>query len=89
MVWKIVTLVFVAGTVVVLGLRVASAQSAPAAPACNNQPNMAAALGALQEARALLEKAADNKGGWRVQAIQSTDLAISQTTRGCSFADTH
>jgi hypothetical protein len=103
MVWKIVTLFFAASTIAVLGLRVASAQVPPAPPApvppptppavpaaaCNNQPNMAAALDALRSAYGLLEKASDNKGGWRVQAMQSTGVAISKTAQGCSFADTH
>jgi hypothetical protein len=85
-VWKIVALAFVAGTVSTVGYRVASAQG-PAA--CNNQPNMAGALTELRAARTWLERAADNKGGWRVAAIQATETAIHETERGCAFQDTH
>lgn len=84
--WKIVGIVFTVATATVGGWRVASAQGAAA---CNNQPNMAAALGELRNARGLLERSAENKGGWRVGAIQWTETAIRETERGCAFADTH
>jgi hypothetical protein len=58
-------------------------------PGCSNQPNMANALGELRQARAALERASHDKGGWRVAAIQQTDDAIRETERGCAFADTH
>jgi hypothetical protein len=48
---------------------------------------MAAALGSLKAARASLEKAEHNKGGWRAAAIEKTDKAIVETDRGCAFAD--
>jgi hypothetical protein len=83
-VWKIVALSFTAATVLTVGYRVASAQG-PAA--CNNQPNMANALFELHNARGALERAAENKGGWRVGAIQWTDTAIRETERGCAFAN--
>jgi hypothetical protein len=50
---------------------------------------MEAALAHLQEARASLEKAEHNKGGWRVKAIEATDTAIGETKRGIAFADLH
>jgi hypothetical protein len=84
--WKIVGITFTAATVSVGGYEIASAQGAAA---CNNQPNMTAALGELRNARGYLEHAADNKGGWRVGAIQWTETAIRETERGCAFADTH
>ncbi len=56
---------------------------------CFNQVNMAAALADLRVARGFLDKAEHNKGGWRVAAITATDRAITETERGCSFADTH
>jgi hypothetical protein len=56
---------------------------------CGDQPNMANALSALRSARAYLEHAEHDKGGWRVRAIESTESAIRETERGCAFADTH
>jgi hypothetical protein len=50
---------------------------------------MASALTTLRQARAALDRAEHNKGGWRVKAIEATNLAISETERGCAFADTH
>jgi hypothetical protein len=82
--WKLVALGFIAATVMTVGFRVARAQGAIQ---CNNQPNMANALGELRTARAELERAADNKGGWRVGAIQWADTAIHETERGCAFAN--
>ena len=64
----------------------------PAAPpasadACGNQPNMAAALAYLREARQYLDRAEHNKGGWRDAAIRSTETAMYETARGCEFAN--
>ena len=50
---------------------------------------MANALADLRTAKGFLDKAEHNKGGWRIAAIAATDKAISETERGCSFADTH
>lgn len=83
-VWKIVALSFTAATVMTVGYRVASAQG-PAE--CNDQPNMHNALMELRGARASLERAADNKGGWRAGAIQWTETAIRETVRGCTAAN--
>lgn len=70
-----------------------SPEPAPVAPrgaaACNNQPNMSAAIGSLRNARESLERAEHDKGGWRVKAIEATDMAIREAERGCAFADTH
>ncbi|WP_204278205.1 hypothetical protein, partial [Escherichia coli] len=41
------------------------------------QPNMQAALGSLQAARAELQKATPNKGGHRERAIGFVDQAIA------------
>jgi len=49
------------------------------------QPRMEKALTALTDARALLEKAEHNKGGWRASAIAATDKAIAETKRGIAF----
>lgn len=50
------------------------------------QPNMQAALGALQAARADLVKATPNKGGHRERAIGFVDSAIAETKAGISYA---
>ncbi len=90
-IWKPIALASIAAFAVSLGIQTASA-SAPAPAAggpCHDQPNMAAALTSLRAAKASLEKAEHNKGGWRVAAIQATDNAIRETDKGCAFADTH
>jgi hypothetical protein len=61
----------------------------PGAGACDNQPNMAAALGALSRARDWLGRAELNKGGWREAAIDATNNAMSATIGGCQYANTH
>lgn len=50
------------------------------------QPNMQAALGSLQAARAELVKATPNKGGHRERAIGFVDSAIAETKAGISYA---
>jgi hypothetical protein len=64
-------------------------QVSHAAGVCHDQPNMAAALSELRNARASLDRAEHNKGGWREGAITATNNAIRETERGCAFADTH
>jgi hypothetical protein len=81
--WKVIALCSVVGLVLSVGMQVS------AAGVCHDQPNMVAALGELRGARASLEKAEHNKGGWRVAAIERTNAAIVETERGCAFADTH
>ena len=51
-----------------------------------NQPNMQAALGSLQAARAQLLKAVPNKGGHRDRAINFVNSAISETEAGINYA---
>ena len=51
-----------------------------------NQPNMQAAIGSLQAARAELLRAPANKGGHRDRAIQFVDSAISETRAGIAYA---
>jgi hypothetical protein len=80
--WKPVALLSIAGLVASIGVH-----TADAAGVCHDQPNMAAAVQSLRAARASLEKAEHNKGGWRVKAIEATDIAIKETDRGCAFAD--
>ena len=83
-VWKPIALCSVAAFVCSVGVQVASADGA-----CHNQPNMEAARQALKTARAALDRAEHNKGGWREAAIQATNNAISATVGGCQYADTH
>ena len=46
------------------------------------QPHMREALEHLRAAKAELQAAEHDKGGWRVRAIQSTDRAIVETQNG-------
>jgi hypothetical protein len=87
--WKPIAVCSVAVFVLSLAHHFQFASVASAAGVCHDQPNMAAALGSLQSAKASLEKAEHNKGGWRVAAIEATNKAIAETDRGCAFADTH
>ena len=82
--WKPIALLSTAGLVLSVATQMSSA-----AGVCHDQPNMAAANQALHAARASLDKAEHNKGGWRVAAIEATNKAIVESDRGCAFADTH
>ena len=57
------------------------------APAHADQPHMDAALNYLQQAKAELQQAEHNKGGWRVEAIKQIDAAIKSIQNGKSAAD--
>ncbi len=82
--WKPVALCAIGALVVSVGTQIALAEGA-----CRNQVNMATALEHFRQARASLERAEHNKGGWRERAIQAADTAIRETNAGCAFADTH
>jgi hypothetical protein len=47
-----------------------------------DQPHMRRALENLRAARAELQVAEHNKGGWRLRAIANTDRAIHETETG-------
>jgi hypothetical protein len=47
-----------------------------------DQPHMRRALEHLRAARAELQAAEHNKGGWRIRAIENTDRAIHETETG-------
>ena len=81
--WKPAGIVTVSALVISVGVQVALAG------VCHDQPNMANAAASLKSARASLDKAEHDKGGWRTAAITATNTAISETDRGCAFADTH
>ena len=82
--WKVIALSTMVALAVSLGTQVARAGGA-----CANQPNMQAAMEHLRQARAALERAEHNKGGWRERALQATDNALRETSAGCGFADRH
>jgi hypothetical protein len=51
-----------------------------------DQLHMRAALEHLRAARAELQSAEHNKGGWRVHALEHVNRAIADTERGIAFA---
>ena len=50
------------------------------------QPNMQAALGSMQAARAELVRATPNKGGHRERAINLVNQAINETEAGMAYS---
>jgi hypothetical protein len=50
------------------------------------QPHMERALESLRAARAELQAAEHNKGGWRLRAIENVDRAIRETENGMAVA---
>ena len=71
--------VYLATGAIIGGLAVACTAGA-------NQPNMQAALGSIQAARAELIQARTNKGGHRERAINFVNAAISETEAGINYA---
>ncbi len=53
------------------------------------QPHMKAALVALDQALADLQKATDDKGGHKAKAIKLAKEAREQVEKGIAFDDTH
>jgi hypothetical protein len=53
------------------------------------QPNMQKALESLQDAKASLQKADDDKGGHKVVAAKLIDEAIDHVKAGIDYAKTH
>lgn len=65
------------------GLAAVALAAGPAsAQSCTGNRNMCDALSALEQARASLQRADSNKGGYRAQAIRSVDQAIRQVRNG-------
>ena len=87
--WKPIALCTIAALAGIVGLNIHGVSTASAAGPCHDQPHMAAANDHLRAARAELDKAEHNKGGWRDAAIIATDKALADSKRGCEFADTH
>ena len=53
------------------------------------QPHMDRALEHLRAAKAELQMAEENKGGWRERALENVNRAIADTERGRGFAAGH
>jgi hypothetical protein len=51
------------------------------------QPSMESALGHLERAKAALERAEHNKGGFRVKALQLTSEAIAAVREGIAVGN--
>jgi hypothetical protein len=51
------------------------------------QPNLEAALGHLEKAKAALERAEHNKGGFRVKAIEHVNEAIAAVREGIAVGN--
>jgi hypothetical protein len=51
------------------------------------QPNMETALGHLEQAKASLERAEHNKGGFRVKALEMTNKAIAAVREGIAVGN--
>jgi hypothetical protein len=90
-VWKPLAITAISALTLVVGFQaaLASGSAPPQAGLCHDQAHMAAALSGLRAARASLDGAEHNKGGWRGNAITAANTAIAETERGCAFADTH
>jgi hypothetical protein len=71
-------------TTTIIGLMAVSAFTMTTARA--DQPHMRRALENLRAARAELQSAEHNKGGWRLRAIENVDRAIRETERGMAVA---
>lgn len=54
-----------------------------------NQPHMESALRSLQDARAELNRAENDKGGNRQRALDHVDKAIDAVKDGIKFANKH
>ena len=72
--WKL-SLAMVAVVLMAMTFFVGRASAVP-------QPNMEAALGHLEQAKAALERAEHNKGGFRVKAMEHVNQAIAAVREG-------
>jgi hypothetical protein len=93
-VWKPIAIGLAAALAASIGMQTASATKDPdprpnVTGPCHDQVNMAAALASLQAAQGSLGRAEHNKGNWRTNAAGATATAITETNRGCGFANDH
>jgi hypothetical protein len=80
----------VCSTLVVLGgLSLYSVVHAQNREMARHEPHMSAAMGHLEQARAELEKAAPNKGGYRENALRLIDQAMQQVKDGEVYFQQH
>jgi hypothetical protein len=70
-------------------LLAAAALAASSASCFADQPNMQAALAALQQARDSLQNATADKGGHRARAIKTVNQAIAEVKAGIEYDRTH
>jgi hypothetical protein len=72
-------------------LRILSIVGLPLFVACatGGQPNMNSALASLESAKSSLERAAHDKGGHRVRALELIDQAISEVQMGIQAGAEH
>ena len=82
-IWKLTTLVLAAILVLVVG----GSNIRPVA--AERQPHMVSALEHLRKARAELEAATHDKGGYRVKAIAETKKAIVLVEKGIAYDNAH
>jgi hypothetical protein len=80
--WKVSTIALAAA----LGA-VVSTGAIPSASA--EQVNMRSAVSKLQDAKAALERAADDKGGHRSRSIALVSQAITEAQAGAEYANHH
>jgi len=74
---------YVAGILVLAGIFALPALSRA------DRPRLAAALSALQQAKAELEAAKPDKGGHRVAALQATNKAIAEVSAAIEYGRIH
>ncbi|MEK8033338.1 hypothetical protein AACH06_21170 [Ideonella sp. DXS29W] len=70
-------------------LAAAAMLAAVSLPSFADQPHMEAALQYLEQARAQLQQASNDKGGNRADAIRAVDKAINEVRRGIEYDRTH
>lgn len=58
-------------------------------PAAAAQPKMEAALATLEQAKATLMEASEDKGGHRAKAIQAVEVAMNQVRKGIEYDKAH
>jgi hypothetical protein len=77
--WKLTATIF-GVTLLVMTFFIGRASAVP-------QPNMEAALGHLEQAKASLERAEHNKGGFRVKAVEHVNQAIAAVREGIAIGN--
>ena len=81
--WKVST--FVLSGMLAMGVLYETTRSAHA----DEQPRMVTALASLQVAKANLQNANPDKGGFRVKALQNVNDAIDNVKKGIEYDNTH